>query len=180
MFLDHTQQRTTVVRAPLDWWSARRRDLYLTTQQSQQTDFHTTPLYEWSARRTDLYQTTHNIHNRQTSMAPVGFKPTISVGEWPKICALDRATTATGILVPPPPERCGAATQRGPWPPHSWGFLITHNDASQSVGLLWTSDRPVAETSTWQHATLNIDRHPCPWWGSNPQSQQASGHRPTS
>ena len=27
-------------------------------------------------------------------------------------------------------------------------FYITHNDAAQSVGLLWTSDRLVAETST--------------------------------
>jgi hypothetical protein len=32
------------------------------------------------------------------------------------------------------------------------GFLITHNDAPQSVGLLCTSDQPVAETSTWQHS----------------------------
>jgi len=40
---------------------------------------------------------------------------------------------------------CGAATQRGPWPPHSWGFQITHNDASQSVGLLLSSDQLVAE-----------------------------------
>jgi hypothetical protein len=39
------------------------------------------------------------------------------------------------------------------------GFLITHNDAPQSVGLLWTSDQLVAETSTWQHTT---DQHPCP------------------
>ena len=30
MFLDHTQRRTTVGRTPLDEWSARRRDLYLT------------------------------------------------------------------------------------------------------------------------------------------------------
>jgi hypothetical protein len=28
------------------------------------------------------------------------------------------------------------------------GFLMTHNDAPQSVGLLWTSDQSVAETST--------------------------------
>jgi hypothetical protein len=28
------------------------------------------------------------------------------------------------------------------------GFVITHNDAPQSVGLLWTSDQSVAETST--------------------------------
>ena len=27
------------------------------------------------------------------------------------------------------------------------GILITHNDAPQSVGLLWTSDQIVAETS---------------------------------
>jgi hypothetical protein len=30
----------------------------------------------------------------------------------------------------------------------SRGFLITHNDASQSVGFLWTSDQLVAQTST--------------------------------
>ena len=31
MFLDHTQRRSTVGRTPLDEWSSRRRDLYLTT-----------------------------------------------------------------------------------------------------------------------------------------------------
>ena len=45
----------------------------------------------------------------------------------------------------------GATAPSGPWPPLSRGFYITHNDAPQSVGLLWTSDRFVAETSTWQH-----------------------------
>ena len=39
-FLDHTQRRTTVGGIPLDEWSARRRDLYLTTQHSQQTKVH--------------------------------------------------------------------------------------------------------------------------------------------
>jgi hypothetical protein len=47
----------------------------------------------------------------------------------------------------------------------------------QLVGLLWASDRPVAETSTWQHTTLTRDRHPSSWRDSNPQSQQASGRR---
>jgi len=50
-FLDHTQRRTTVGTTPLDEWSARRRDLYLT------------------------------IHNKQTSMSLVGFESTISAGE---------------------------------------------------------------------------------------------------
>jgi len=42
--------------------------------------------------------------------------------------------------------------------------LITHNDAPQSVGLPWTSDQSVAETSTLQHTTLTTDKHPCPQW----------------
>ena len=65
--LDHTQ-RTTVGRTPLDKWSARCRDLYLTT---------------------------HNTH-RQTSMPPVGFEPTISAGERPQPYTLDHAATGTG------------------------------------------------------------------------------------
>ena len=41
-FLDHTQRRTTVCRTPLNKWSARRRDLYLTTHNihNQQTHIH--------------------------------------------------------------------------------------------------------------------------------------------
>ena len=57
MFLDHTQRRSTVGRTPLDEWSARRRDLYLTT---------------------------HDTHNKQISMPPVGFEPKISAGERPQ------------------------------------------------------------------------------------------------
>ena len=69
-FLDHTQRRNTVGRTPLDEWSVRRRDLYLTT---------------------------HNTHNRQTSMPPVEFKPKISASERPQTYALDRAATRTGV-----------------------------------------------------------------------------------
>ena len=68
-FLDHTKQRATVGRTPLDEWSIRHRDLYLTT---------------------------HNTYNRQTSMPLVGFKPTISAGEQPKTYALDRAAPRNG------------------------------------------------------------------------------------
>jgi hypothetical protein len=67
-FLYHTQRRTTVGRAPLDEWSIRRRDLYLTTR---------------------------NTHNRQTSMPPVGFETTIPAGERPQTYTLDRAVTGT-------------------------------------------------------------------------------------
>jgi len=58
--------------------------------------------------------------------------------------------------------------------------LITLSDAhTHSVGFIWTSDRPVAKTSTWQHTIITRDRHPCPRWNSNPQSQTASGRRIT-
>jgi len=67
--LDHTQQRTTFGRSLLDEWSARRRDLYLTTP---------------------------NTHNRQISMPPVGFEPKISAGERPQTYTLDRAANETG------------------------------------------------------------------------------------
>jgi len=52
-----------------------------------------------------------------------------------------------------------ATAPSGPGSPHSPDFMITHNDALQLVGLLWTSDQLVAETSTRQHTTLTTDIH---------------------
>jgi len=66
---DHTQRRSTVGRTPLDEWSARHRDLYLTT---------------------------HNTHNRHTSMFPVGLEPTIPEMEGSQTHALDRVATGIG------------------------------------------------------------------------------------
>jgi hypothetical protein len=37
-----------------------------------------------------------------------------------------------------------------------------HSDTPHSVGLLWTSDRPEEQTSTWRNTTLTGDRHPSP------------------
>ena len=50
-------------------------------------------------------------------------------------------------------------------PPVGQGLLVikdsrSHSNTPRSVGLLWTSDRPDAETSSWQHTTLTT--HPCP------------------
>ena len=50
----------------------------------------------------------------------------------------------------------GVTAPSGPWPPHSRGFYISHNDVPQSVGLL------VAQTSTWQHTTVTTERLPWP------------------
>jgi len=54
------------------------------------------PLDEWSARRINLYLTIHNTTDRQTSMTPAGIEPTISAGERTQTYVLDRAATGTG------------------------------------------------------------------------------------
>jgi hypothetical protein len=43
--------------------------------------------------------TTDNTHNRQTSIPPVGFEPTISAGKRPKTYPLDPAATGTGTII---------------------------------------------------------------------------------
>ena len=55
----------------------------------------------------------------------------------------------------------------------------SHSDTQNLVGLLWTSDQPNTEASTWQHTTLTTDKLPCLRRDSNPQSQQARGRRST-
>ena len=49
-FLDHTQRRITVGRTPLDEWSARRRDQYLTTHTTLTTDKHPCPRWDSNPR----------------------------------------------------------------------------------------------------------------------------------
>jgi hypothetical protein len=55
-----------------------------------------TPLDEWSALRRDLYLTTHNTHNRQTSIPPEVFEPTILASERPQTHVLDGAAIGIG------------------------------------------------------------------------------------
>jgi hypothetical protein len=69
-FLDHTQRHSIVGRTPLDEGSARRRDLYFTTQ---------------------------NTHNTQTFMPPVGFELTFSADERPQTYTLGHTATWTGL-----------------------------------------------------------------------------------
>jgi hypothetical protein len=65
----------------------------------------------------------------------------------------------------------GSAAQRGLWP-CSRGFLITHNDAPKSAGLLWTSHQLVRDLYLPTHTT---DKHPYPVCDSNPdRSRQAA------
>ena len=108
------------------------------------TTVRRTPLDEWSVRHRDLYLTKHNTHKRQTSIPPAVFE-SMSIS-----CINNTFFFPVALR-----------------PNAGHGLLIrevsrSHNDAPQSVGLLWTSDQLVAETSTWQHTTLTTDKHPCP------------------
>ena len=57
-----------------------------------------TPLQEWSARRRELYLTTHNNHKRQTSMPRAGFEPTFPTSGRQQTHTPDRAATGIGSL----------------------------------------------------------------------------------
>jgi len=71
---------------------------------------------------------------------------------------------------------------------HSMTQKHTHTLTHTHSWLLWTGDRPVAKTSTWQHTplepTVSASERPqthslSKRAATDPQSQQASGHRPT-
>jgi hypothetical protein len=64
------------------------------------TTFSRTPLDGWSARLRDLCLTTHNIHKWQISMPPGGFKPTIPANERPLNHSSDRAAKGIGTSIP--------------------------------------------------------------------------------
>jgi hypothetical protein len=58
-----------------------------------------TPLDEWSPRSSDLYLTTHNTHKSKTSMHTEGFEPAIPESGRPQTHALDCAATGTVLGV---------------------------------------------------------------------------------
>jgi hypothetical protein len=60
------------------------------------TTLRRAPLDEWSARRRDLYLTTRNSHKRQTSMQLVGFETAIAASERSLTHALNIAATGIG------------------------------------------------------------------------------------
>ena len=78
------------------WPNSGHDLLILDVSRSHTTTFGRTPLDEWSARPWDLYLTKRNPQNRPTFLSLVGFDPTVSAGERPQTCALDRAATGIG------------------------------------------------------------------------------------
>ena len=105
---------------------------------------------------------TIHIHSQNTrylkkDSGTISFEESLNTDVW------TQQTTSMSFFFPTgATTHCGfvfCSPVAGLYRPRVRGFLITHNDAPQSLGLLWTSDQLVAETSTWQHTTLttNID-----------------------
>jgi len=78
------------------WPDAVHHLLIVEVSRSYTTTFGRIPLDEWSARRRDLYLTKRNPHNRPISMSPAGFEPSIAAGQRPQTYALDRPANGTG------------------------------------------------------------------------------------
>jgi hypothetical protein len=53
---------------------------------------------------------------------------------------------------------------------------VSRSHAPQPVGLLWTSDQPVADTSTLQHTTLTTDIHAPGWIRTHNPSKRTDAH----
>jgi hypothetical protein len=114
----HTQWHTTVGRTPLDEGSARRRDLYLTT---------------------------HNTDDRQTSMSPAGFEPAIPAGDWPQTLTLELMKITTNdkslpLICTPPPF--SSLFRIMITMPSRWLRVITPSRAISCVNLRQQPDRP--------------------------------------
>jgi hypothetical protein len=73
----------------------RRPDFQITLRH---TTLGRTPLEEWSARRRDLCLTTHNTEKRQTSMPPGAFEVAIPASERPQTPTLDSSATGIGTI----------------------------------------------------------------------------------
>jgi len=93
-------------------------------------------------------------------------RPSYVIGFWQHFrCCFFMAPQA-----PPPPN--------GPGPPHSLMFL-DHTQWRTPVGRTSLDEWSARRTDLYLTAHNTHNRHPCPRWDSNAQSQQASGRRRT-
>jgi hypothetical protein len=58
-----------------------------------------TALYKWSARRRELCLTTHNTQKTETAMSSAVFEPTIPASERPQTHALEHTATEIGVIL---------------------------------------------------------------------------------
>ena len=61
----------------------------------------------------------------------------------------------------------------------SFTRFLDHTQRRTTVGRTPLDEWSACRRDLYLTTHNTLDRHPCPWWDSNPQSQQASGQRPT-
>ena len=96
MFLDHIQRRATVGRTPLNEWSVRRRDLYLTTHNTHNTNIHALGGFR-----------THDLSRR----AAVDLRLTPR-GHWDRLCMIRTRSLSSDLWLADHP---GAEEYRQVW-----------------------------------------------------------------
>ena len=112
-----------------------------------------------------------NAHRRMEAEIHEFVTSVVDRGEWLASCQ-DHFTFESILFFKAQQPSWAQASSNWSFPNH------IQSDPPQSVWLLWTSDRPVAETSTCQHTTLWRDRHPYPRRDSNLQSRKRSAAKP--
>jgi hypothetical protein len=150
-------------------------------------------LDKWTAQLHDHTQTHHTRYesagqmNSPTSRSHSDTPHSIWIGwtsEQPNFTITPRHTTLRMNLLDQWSAQLHHHTQTHHTRYESAGPVISstsrsHSNTPHSVWISWASDQPNAESSTWQNTTSTIDRLPWIHRGSNQQSQQASGRRPT-
>jgi len=95
-------------------------------------------------------------NSRRTSHGPVSGR-----GSAVEIhCSSDVLNNVWHLMIRPIGRGYFCPSELPPFPPPvGLSLLIVEVTRSHSVGLLWTSDQPVAECSTWQHYTHTHTQH---------------------
>ena len=124
-----------------------------------------TPLNEWSALRRGRYM--HNTQQTQQrniySLAGIrSYDPGNQVAAHPCLRQKIYLFICLELFLPAHCRCSGLLSHFISLQWHTHTHTHTH-----SVGLLWTSDQPVAEKSTWENTTLTRDREAYPRRDSN-------------
>jgi hypothetical protein len=152
--------------------------LYLLVHTETHNIIGRSSLDEGSARRRDLYLTTQTLYKRQTYTSPVGFEPTIPASAWPQTYALDPA--ATGIDPVEFIQSVNVTIQRhssdvslrSPFLPLAGSIsLWTYNRDIPGLTTLNVQEYAMEAcggTEVWLHSFLTLALDGCGWWASRP------------
>ena len=131
-FLDHTWWHITIVRTPVDEWSAGHRDLYLTPHSTQ-----------------------------QMSMSPVWFEPTILAGKWLQVyafkCTATMADAPWGARPHPIVCRLSICVGLCGWWPHVFFPYVCRRAPFWGLRQMYMNECKVDQWLWWQSIAAHGD-----------------------